>query len=127
MEFEDYQDKVVATCPASNINFAYMLFGLNAEVGKLNDKVEEWISSGVATIVNNHLVFNTSDVKVRDVYLAELKKNLGRCLWFTAGLASDMWCELNDIAWYSLEVRSEREVECKEREHEILLYDEPTK
>lgn len=123
MEFVDYQDKVVATCPASNINFAYMLFGLNAEVGKLNDKVEEWIGSGVATIVNNHLVFNTSDVKVRDAYLAELKKHLGRCLWFTAGLASDMWCELNDIAWDSLEVGGERETECEEREHEILLYD----
>ena len=99
MELNEDQDKAMGTCLPSSENFAYMLIGLTAEVGEINDKVAKWIRKGIARMDDNHLVFNTSDEQVRDAYLAELKKEVGDCLWFIAGLANVMRCELDDLAW----------------------------
>lgn len=108
MELNTYQDKAMGTCLPSSKNFAYMLFGLSAEVGEINDKVAKWIRKGIARMDGNLLVFNTSDEKIRDSYLIELEKEIGDCLWFIAGLAKVLRCGLEDIAEGNLDKLASR-------------------
>ena len=71
MTLNEYQEKAMGTCLPSCKNFVYMLNGLTAEVGELNDLVAKWVRKGIARIDNNCLVFNTSDESVVEDYLAD--------------------------------------------------------
>lgn len=48
MELNQYQAKAMETCVEKSANTAYMLTGLSAEVGEVNDKVAKWIRKGIA-------------------------------------------------------------------------------
>ena len=87
MKLNDYQKRAMSTCLPSCQNIAYMLNGLTAEIGEINDKVAKWVRKGIARIDNNQLVFNTSDPNVAAEYRVELIKEIGDCLWFLAGLS----------------------------------------
>lgn len=108
MEMNQYQTKAMETCVEKSANTAYMLTGLTAEVGEINDKVAKWIRKGEARFDNNYLVFNTSDIKERNAYIVELVKEMGDVLWFVAGLATRLGVSLEDVASINLEKLASR-------------------
>lgn len=111
MKLNEYQDKAMSTCLPSCENEAYMLNGLTAEVGEVNDKIAKWVRKGIARIADNRLVFNTSDLAVRDAYVKELLAEIGDCLWFLAGLANVLGVSLEDIAQGNLNKLAARKAE----------------
>lgn len=105
----DYQEKAMSTCLPSCANFVYMLNGLTAEVGEINDKVAKWVRKCIARIDNNKLVFNTSDEAVRDDYVAELVKEIGDCAWFLAGLSKMLGVDFEDVCQGNLDKLADRQ------------------
>ena len=55
MELNEYQEKAMQTCLDTCKNITYMLNGLNAEVGEVNDKIAKAIRKGWIYIDGNHL------------------------------------------------------------------------
>ena len=108
MELNQYQAKAMETCVEKSANTAYMLTGLSAEVGEVNDKVAKWIRKGIARFDNNYLVFNTCDINERNAYCVELVKELGDVLWFVAGMATRLGVSLEDVATINLEKLASR-------------------
>lgn len=108
MEMNQYQAKAMETCVEKSANTAYMLTGLTAEVGEINDKVAKWIRKGYARLDNNYLVFNTCDINERNAYTVELVKELGDVLWFVAGLATRLGVSLEDVAQMNIEKLASR-------------------
>jgi NTP pyrophosphatase (non-canonical NTP hydrolase) len=88
-----------------------MLNGLTAEVGEINDKVAKWVRKGIARIDNNMLVFNTSDVNVRDQYVNELIKEIGDCAWFLAGLSKVLGVSFEEVCQGNLDKLANRKKE----------------
>jgi excinuclease UvrABC nuclease subunit len=58
MELNEYQKGAMSTCMESSNNVAYMLTGLTAEVGEVNDKIAKAIRKGKIRIDNNQAVFS---------------------------------------------------------------------
>ena len=108
MELNQYQAKAMETCVEKSANTAYMLTGLSAEVGEVNDKVAKWIRKGIARFENNYLVFNTCDFNERNAYYMELIKELGDVLWFVAGFATRLGVKLEDVATINLDKLASR-------------------
>lgn len=108
MELNQYQAKAMETCVEKSANFAYMLTGLTAEVGEVNDKVAKWIRKGIARFDNNHLVFNTSNESERDLYVAELEKELGDVFWLTVGACTQLGLSLEGVAQKNLDKLASR-------------------
>lgn len=98
MTLNEYQQKAMRTSTESSSNFAYMTYGLGAEVGEFMDKVAKWVRKNEARIEHNGIVFNTCEEDERDNNLVEIKKELGDCLWFIAGIADVMGWSLEDVA-----------------------------
>lgn len=109
MTLNEYQEKAMTTCTPSSENDVYMLNGLTAEVGEVNDKVAKWVRKGLARIDSNHLVFNTSEIEVRDAYVVELVKEIGDCLWFLAGLSREFGWNLEEVAQMNLDKLQSRQ------------------
>ena len=108
MELNQYQAKAMETCVEKSANTAYMLTGLSAEVGEVNDKVAKWIRKGIARFDNNCLVFNTCDINERNAYIVELVKELGDIIWFVSGLASIFGVSLEDVAQMNIQKLASR-------------------
>lgn len=111
MELNEYQEKAMGTCLPSCKNFVYMLNGLTAEVGELNDLVAKWVRKGIARIDNNDLVFNTSDETEINNYILLLIKELGDCKWFNSGLAAVLGVSSEMIAQTNLDKLANRKKE----------------
>lgn len=111
MELNEYQTGAMSTCLPSCKNIVYMLNGLTAEVGEINDKVAKWVRKGIARIDNNKLVFNTCDENVVKEYLLELIKELGDCFWFIAGLSSEFNATLEEVAQINLDKLANRKTQ----------------
>ena len=103
----EYQEKAMNTCLPACENIVYMLNGLTAEVGEVNDKVAKWVRKGIARIDNNRLVFNTSV----EGYRQELIKEVGDCAWFIAGLSMVLGASLEDVAQTNLDKLANRKKE----------------
>lgn len=108
MKLNEYQTKAMETCVDKSANTAYMLTGLTAEVGEINDKVAKWIRKGEARFESNYLVFSTSENNERKVYIGELVKELGDVLWFVAGLATRLGVSLEDVAQMNIQKLASR-------------------
>lgn len=111
LTLNEYQAKAMSTCLPSCKNDVYMINGLTAEVGEINDKIAKWVRKGIARIDNNRLVFNTSDPAVRDAYRHELIKELGDCQWFIAGIAMVLDVPLDEVAQINLDKLANRKKE----------------
>lgn len=107
----EYQEKAMNTCLPACENIVYMLNGLTAEVGEVNDKVAKWVRKGIARIDNNRFVFNTSDESVVEGYRQELIKEVGDCAWFIAGLSMVLGASLEDVAQTNLDKLANRKKE----------------
>ena len=111
MTLEEYQRKAMSTCLPSCKNFVYMLNGLTAEVGELNDLIAKWVRKGIVRIDNNNLEFNTSDELEINDYLTLLIKELGDCKWFNAGLAEVLGVSSEKVAKTNLDKLANRKKE----------------
>lgn len=111
MELNEYQKMAMSTCLPSCENEAYMLNGLTAEVGEVNDLIAKWVRKGIARFDSNRLVFNTSDPNVRREYVMALMKEIGDCAWFLAGLTYTLGVELNEVCWMNIDKLANRKKE----------------
>ena len=111
MKMNNYQERAMSTCLPSCENEVYMLNGLTAEVGEINDKVAKWVRKGIARIGNNRLVFNTSDEAEVEAYRRELIKEVGDCLWFIAGLSMVLGESLENVGQINLDKLANRKKE----------------
>lgn len=111
MTLNEYQQKAMATCMPSCDNIAYMLIGLTAEVGEVNDKIAKAVRKGQIEITRNNLA--TWVERTPKDFKQELAKELGDCLWFIAGLSQVLGYDLNTIGEMNhdkLQSRKERGV-----------------
>lgn len=111
MELNEYQKKAMGTCLPTCENIVYMLNGLTAEVGEINDKVAKWVRKGIAKIDNNQLVFITSDENAIENYILELIKELGDCAWFLAGLSKMFGVSFDKVCRINLDKLANRKKE----------------
>ena len=107
MELNEYQKKAMGTCLPSCENMVYMLNGLTAEVGEINDKVAKWVRKGIAQIDGNQPVLNVSNP---EEYRKELIKEVGDCAWFIAGLSMILGASLEEVCQTNLDKLAERRI-----------------
>lgn len=105
MTLNEYQERAMSTCMESSNNYSYMSEGLDGEVGEFKSKVAKAIRKGYITIDGNQLTMETENINdgIYSDLLLGLAKELGDILWFVAGLAKVMGCELEDIAEMNLD------------------------
>ncbi len=108
MALDQYQQRAMMTCMPSCENFTYMLTELNAEVGEINDKIAKWRRKGIASIKENDIVFNTSELDEAREYQTELAFELGDALWAIAGLAHNLGFSLEEIGQMNIRKLADR-------------------
>ena len=96
MTLNEYQQQAMKTCMPSCNNIAYMLTGLNAEVGEVNDKIAKAIRKEQIAITRNNLA--TWADRTPEDWETNLQKEVGDCLWFIAGLSKVLGFNLEEIA-----------------------------
>lgn len=57
MKLNEYQRRAMLTCMPSCANVSYMLTGLTAEVGEVNDKVAKAIRKGYLSLIRNDIAW----------------------------------------------------------------------
>jgi NTP pyrophosphatase (non-canonical NTP hydrolase) len=95
MQFSDYQtqSRVTAAYPDLNNNFIYPTLGLVGEAGELAEKVKK--------LMRDKAMFTPADVT--DEVKAEVLKELGDVLWYTAQLATEFGVNLDQVAEQNME------------------------
>ena len=106
MELNEYQEKAMQTCLDTCKNITYMLSGLNAEVGEVNDKIAKAIRKGWIYIDGNHLV---ETEECPENFGMEVLKEVGDCLWFISGLSQVLSADLEFVAIMNLRKLSSRQ------------------
>lgn len=117
MELNEYQKRAMSTCLPSCKNALYMITGLSAEVGEVNDKVAKDCRRGELSMQNNHLVYSTSDENVVREKRIELMKELGDIVWFAFGLADVLGFTADEVCQMNLDKLAERK-----RKAEIITH-----
>lgn len=103
MKLDEYQKSAMTTCTESSRNFAYMTYGLSAEVGEFMDKVAKAVRKDQIVMNDNRIrsVLN-KDEEFADICKG-MKAELGDCLWFIAGICSVCGWTLEEVAQYNLD------------------------
>lgn len=96
----EYDTQALSTCMESSYNVGYMLTGLSAEVGEINDKFAKAIRKGLISIEGNNVTYNEGCDEHEFVY--GLMAELGDVLWFVNGLASVLGLPLEQVALENL-------------------------
>ena len=99
----DYQVKAWSYALPTAKDSTYLFLGLAGEVGELCSAQAKWIRDNPTT----------TDAELWEKKQEMLKKELGDILWFVAGLASNYYWKLEDIAQMNinkLEDRKQRNV-----------------
>lgn len=105
MTLNEYQEKAMTTCMASSDNFAYMLTGLTAEVGEVNDKIAKAIRKGYISLDSNEISINDNAPEgFKEGVMAEISD----CAWFIAGLCKVLGLSLEDVCRYNLDKLASR-------------------
>lgn len=86
MNFDEYQKESRKTAIYPNIgnNWIYPLLGLGGETGEIFEKLKKIIR-------DKNSVISEEDK-------AELKKEIGDCIWYSSNLASELGLSFDDIA-----------------------------
>ena len=108
MTLNEYQHRAMSTCMDTCNNIAYMLTGLTAEVGEVNDKIAKAVRKNLISIHRNELI-SWQDNDGCTIFVDELKKELGDCLWFIAGLCFTLNIPLEAIAQQNLDKLASRQ------------------
>ena len=95
MQFSEYQKKsrVTAKYPDIDNNFVYPTLGLVGEAGELAEKVKK--------LMRDKQMFTPSEVT--DDVKAEILKELGDVMWYTAQLATEFGVDLDAVAAQNIE------------------------
>jgi NTP pyrophosphatase (non-canonical NTP hydrolase) len=95
MQFSDYQkqSRVTAKYPDIDNNFVYPTLGLVGEAGELAEKVKK--------LMRDKQMFTPSEVT--DDIKAEILKELGDVMWYTAQLATEFGVDLDAVAVQNIE------------------------
>lgn len=101
LTLNEYQLKAMSTCMESSNNIAYMLTGLTAEVGEINDKIAKAVRKNQIKITRNNLC--TWNDRTPSDFRDNLIKEIGDVLWFVAGLSKVLGVNLNDVAQGNLD------------------------
>jgi len=80
MDFDKYQKEAFETAMEPSKNVFYMTMGLCGEAGEIANKVKKIMRDG------------------KEADVADLKKELGDCLWYIAGMATVLGIDLGDVA-----------------------------
>ena len=107
LTLKEYQIGAMSTCMESSANFMYMLSGLTAEVGEINDKVAKAIRKGWIKIDNNNIEFQPQSGCPFD-FIDELVKEISDCLWFVAGISYVLNEPLNNVGHINLDKLASR-------------------
>lgn len=99
---DTYQRQAMTTCMDSCRNDVYMLTGLSAEVGELFDKVAKLKRAGKLKVIDDDIVFTTSDMSVKMELLRQFQNEIGDILWFVSGVSSMLGLSLNEVAFSNL-------------------------
>lgn len=102
LTLNEYQYKAMSTCMDTCDNLAYMLSGLTAEVGEINDKVAKAVRKGKISLHRNNLSF-WIDGESAEEFQLELAKEIGDALWFLAGLSKVIGYKLGEIGDINIE------------------------
>lgn len=91
MNFNEYQNKARETAiyPDLGSNFVYPTLGLSGEAGEVAEKIKK--------------VIRDKGGKISDETRADLQKELGDILWYTAQLATELNISLEDVASGNIE------------------------
>jgi len=95
MKFSEYQkqSRVTAKYPNSDNNFIYPTLGLVGEAGEIAEKIKK--------IHRDKGMFTPADVT--DDVKAEILKELGDVMWYTAQLATEFGVDLDKVAEQNIE------------------------
>jgi NTP pyrophosphatase (non-canonical NTP hydrolase) len=95
MQFSEYQkqSRVTAKYPDIDNNFVYPTLGLVGEAGELAEKVKK--------LMRDKQMFTPSEVT--DDVKAEILKELGDVMWYTAQLATEFGVDLDAVAEQNIE------------------------
>lgn len=96
MTLNEYQHRAMSTCMDTCNNLTYMLTGLTAEVGEVNDKIAKAVRKAQIKITRNNLC--VWDDRTPANFKEELAKEFGDVLWFVSGLAKLLGYSLQEIA-----------------------------
>lgn len=99
---DTYQRQAMTTCMDSCRNDVYMLTGLSAEVGELFDKIAKLKRAGKLKVIDDDIVFTTSDMSVKTELLRQFQNEIGDILWFVSGVSSMLGLSLNEVAFSNL-------------------------
>lgn len=102
MSLNDYQKKAMQTATLTVENEAYMLLGLTAEVGELMDKYAKGVRNQSMKIYKDRIIPGS------EVDTESIKKEVGDCLWFIAGICYINNWNLEDIAKLNLDKLADR-------------------
>lgn len=102
MKLNEYQKEAMKTMTEKSNNIAYLLTGLNAEVGEVNDKFAKNIRNERLAINHNHCEFTKDDEEA-------ILKELGDVLWFVSMLAFYFDCDLETLAQKNLDKLQDRQ------------------
>lgn len=99
---DTYQRQAMTTCMDSCRNDVYMFTGLSAEVGGLFDKIAKLKRAGKLKVIDDDIVFTTSDMSVKTELLRQFQNEIGGILWFVSGVSSMLGLSLNEVAFSNL-------------------------
>lgn len=115
MHMNEYQDKAGATAiypgRGSMLGLMYAVLKLNGEAGEVSEKLGKVIRDDKTVLVigdNKYALKSLDQARKND-----LKKELGDCLWYIAAIATELGCDLSEVAeanLFKLADRQERGV-----------------
>lgn len=94
----DYQEKAWSYALPTARESTYLFIGLAGEVGELSSAQAKWIRDNPIT----------TDAELWEKKQEMLKKELGDILWFVAGIASNYYWKLEDIAKMNIDKLEDR-------------------
>ena len=105
LTLNEYQEGAMSTCMESSHNFMYMLSGLTAEVGEVNDKIaKEYAKNGLRLTTIKSFPYRVAHLD----FTIELAKEISDIQWFVAGMSATIGYELNKIGNINLEKLASR-------------------
>ena len=104
LTLNEYQKRAMTTCMPESKNDAYMLHGLNEEVGELNGKISKAIRKGLLQYNKYNMLVPTRGNEGKLTELEDaIKKEAGDILWMIVGFCSVRGWTLDEIGGGNLD------------------------
>lgn len=104
MNLNEYQERAMQTCMDSCRNHAYMLFGLDGEVGELLGKIAKYVRQRKIEFNGNSFI----NLGLTDEERYGIKAEIGDCQWFISGIATMFGWPLEEVCQENLDKLASR-------------------